>query len=155
MIAGVTMCTQTRGGTRKLALLAMLLCACSDRSAESSVRPAQVLPGSRAGFTVTAVNDRNFADEVLRARTPVLAVFFAHWSMPDRAIVPFVNELAGEYQGRVKVAVVDIDESPATSQKYGIRGIPTLLMIKTGQVVAQKIGALPKAKIKELMEQAL
>jgi len=107
------------------------------------------------GEKVIPVNDINFDSEVLKSAIPVLVDFSATWCGPCRAIAPLVGQLAGEYDGRVKVTTVDIDESPATAQKYGIRGVPTLLVIKGGQVVAQQVGAAPKAKIAALMERGL
>lgn len=107
------------------------------------------------GEKVIPVNDINFDTEVLKSSVPVLVDFSATWCGPCRAIAPLVDQLAGEYDGRVKVTTLDIDESPATAQKYGIRGVPTLLMIKDGQVVAQQVGAAPKAKIASLMDRAL
>jgi thioredoxin 1 len=104
---------------------------------------------------VIAVNDLNFDSEVLESGIPVLVDFSATWCQPCRAIAPLVNQLAGEYEGRVKVTTVDIDESPATAQKFQIRGVPTLLLIKAGKVVGQQVGAVPKAKIAALMEGAL
>lgn len=107
------------------------------------------------GEKVIPVNDINFDTEVLKSSVPVLVDFSATWCGPCRAIAPLVDQLAGEYDGRVKVTTIDIDESPATAQKYGIRGVPTLLMIKDGQVVAQQVGAAPKAKIAALMDRGL
>ncbi len=92
---------------------------------------------------------------MLESGIPVLIDFSATWCQPCRAIAPFVNQLAGEYEGRVKVTTVDIDESPNTAQKYRIRGVPTLVMVKDGQIVGQQVGAVPKAKIQQLMDQAL
>ena len=108
-----------------------------------------------AGDKVIPVNDLNFDSEVLQSGLPVLIDFSATWCQPCRAIAPFVNQLAGEYEGRVKVTTVDIDESPETAQKYRIRGVPTLVMVKGGQIVGQQVGAVPKAKIQQLMDQAL
>ena len=108
-----------------------------------------------AGEKVIAVNDLNFDVEVLGSGVPVLVDFSATWCQPCRAIAPLVDQLAGEYQGRVKVTTVDIDESPATAQKFRIRGVPTLLMIKEGKVVGQQVGAVPKAKIQQLIESGL
>ena len=108
-----------------------------------------------AGEKVIPVNDMNFDTEVLQSGVPVLVDFSATWCQPCRAIAPFVDQLAGEFQGRVKVTTVDIDESPNTAQKYRIRGVPTLVMVKDGQIVGQQVGAVPKAKIQALMDQAL
>ncbi|MDD9943395.1 MAG: thioredoxin [Myxococcales bacterium] len=108
-----------------------------------------------AGDKVIPVNDLNFEDEVLKSDVPVLIDFSATWCQPCRAIAPLVDQLAGEYEGQVKVTTVDIDESPATAQKYGIRGVPTLVMVKAGQVVGQQVGAVPKTKIAALITSAL
>ncbi|HET8934120.1 MAG TPA: thioredoxin [Polyangiales bacterium] len=108
-----------------------------------------------SGEKVINVNDVNFDSEVLKSSIPVLVDFSATWCQPCRAIAPLVGQLAGEFEGRVKVTAVDIDESPATAQKFQIRGVPTLLMIKDGKVVGQQVGAAPKAKIQALMEGAL
>ena len=108
-----------------------------------------------SGDKVINVNDINFDSEVLKSNIPVLVDFSATWCQPCRAIAPLVNQLAGEYEGRVKVTAVDIDESPATAQKFQIRGVPTLLIIKDGKVVGQQVGAAPKAKIAALMDGAL
>jgi thioredoxin 1 len=107
------------------------------------------------GEKVIPVNDLNFEAEVLNSTVPVLVDFSATWCQPCRAIAPLVDQLAGEYEGRVKVTALDIDESPGTAQKYQIRGVPTLLMIKNGQVVGQQVGAVPKAKIASLINGAL
>ncbi len=108
-----------------------------------------------AGDKVIPVNDLNFESEVLKSDVPVLVDFSATWCQPCRAIAPFVNQLAGEYEGRVKVTALDIDESPGTAQRFQIRGVPTLLMIKNGEVVGQQVGAVPKVKIQALMDGAL
>ena len=108
-----------------------------------------------AGDNVIPVNDLNFESEVLEAKVPVLIDFSATWCQPCRAIAPLVNELAGEFEGKVKVTTVDIDESPSTAEKYGIRGVPTLIMVKSGEVVGQQVGAVPKAKIAALINSAL
>ena len=108
-----------------------------------------------SGEKVINVNDVNFESEVLKSSVPVLVDFSATWCQPCRAIAPLVNQLAGEFEGRVKVTAVDIDESPATAQKFQIRGVPTLLMIKDGKVVGQQVGAAPKGKIQALIEGAL
>ena len=108
-----------------------------------------------SGDKVINVNDINFDSEVLKSNIPVLVDFSATWCQPCRPRAPLVNQLAGEYEGRVKVTAVDIDESPATAQKFQIRGVPTLLMIKDGKVVGQQVGAAAKAKIAALMDGAL
>jgi thioredoxin 1 len=103
----------------------------------------------------TAVSDSTFDAEVLRANEPVLVDFWAEWCGPCKMIAPFLDELATEMAGRVTIAKVNIDENPQTPRKYGVRGIPTMILFRGGQVAATKIGALPKSKLKEWVESAL
>ena len=102
-----------------------------------------------------AVTDSNFDAEVLRASGPVLVDFWAEWCGPCRMIAPFLEELATDMEGKVTVAKVNIDENPQTPMKYGVRGIPTVILFKGGQVAATKIGALPKSKHYEWVESVL
>ena len=102
-----------------------------------------------------AVTDSNFDAEVLRASGPVLVDFWAEWCGPCRIIAPFLEELATDMEGKVTVAKVNIDENPQTPMKYGVRGIPTVILFKDGQVAATKIGALPKSKLYEWVESVL
>lgn len=98
---------------------------------------------------VVNVGDSDFKKEVLDSSTPVLVDFWATWCAPCRAIAPMIDELAGQYQGKLKVAKVNIDDNQDTPQKYGVRSIPTLLVFKGGQVVDQIVGAVPKARLEE------
>lgn len=104
---------------------------------------------------VPAVNDTNFDQEVVNSDLPVLVDFSATWCGPCKQIAPFIDQLAQEHAGAIKVVMVDIDDSPGTAAKYGIRGVPTLKMFKKGEVVAEQVGAAPKAKIAELIGRAL
>ena len=93
------------------------------------------------------VTDASFENDVLQSDIPVLVDFWAVWCAPCRMIAPVVEELASEYEGKLKVAKVDVDHNPNVPTKYGIRSIPTLLLFKNGQVVDQMLGAVPKASI--------
>jgi len=108
-----------------------------------------------AGKNVHEVNDLNFDQEVLQSDVPVLVDFTATWCGPCRQVAPLVDQVADEYEGRLKVTKLDIDDAPGTAQKYGIRGVPTLYVFKGGEVVAQQVGAVPKNVIQQLVERAL
>jgi thioredoxin 1 len=104
---------------------------------------------------MTALTDATFDEHVKAADTPVLVDFWAEWCGPCKMIAPFLDELATEMAGKVTVAKVNIDENPQTPRKYGVRGIPTMMLFKGGQVAATKIGALPKSKLYEWVESVL
>jgi len=97
------------------------------------------------------VTDADFDEEILRSDLPALVDFWAAWCGPCRAVGPVVEELAAEYAGKIKVAKLDVDANKQTPGRYGIRGIPTLILFKDGQVVDQIVGAVPKNKIVELL----
>jgi len=95
----------------------------------------------------------NFEQEVLQSAEPVLVDFWATWCPPCRLIAPTIEALADEYQGRVKVAKLDVDEHGELAGRYGIRSIPTLLLFKGGEVVEQRVGALPRPELVRLLDQ--
>lgn len=95
------------------------------------------------------LNDSNFEQEVINSDVPVLVDFWAEWCAPCRLIAPLVEQLAEEYQGKLKVGKLDVDNNPQVSMKYSIRSIPTLLIFKNGEPVEQIIGAVPKQTIVE------
>jgi thioredoxin 1 len=96
---------------------------------------------------VTHVTDDNFEREVLQSQVPVLVDYWAEWCGPCKMIAPLLDEISGEYAGRLKIAKLNIDENPQTPPKYGIRGIPTLMLFKGGNVEATKVGALSKSQL--------
>lgn len=102
-----------------------------------------------------AVTDATFEAEVLNSDKPVLVDFWAEWCGPCRMIAPVVEEMAGEYEGKAKIAKVDVDSNPQISMKFGIRSIPTLLIFKDGKIVDQIIGAVPKAHLKKQLDAQL
>lgn len=93
------------------------------------------------------ISDDNFEEEVLKSSEPVLLDFWAEWCGPCRALSPVIDEIAGELKGKVKVAKINIDENPGTPSKYGVRGIPTLMIFKDGELKQTKVGALPKSDL--------
>ena len=101
---------------------------------------------------VLHLTSANFEAEVLRSSEPVLVDFWATWCPPCRMIAPAVEALAGEYAGKAKVGKLDVDESPDLAQRYGVQSIPTLLVFKDGQVVEQRIGAVPKAEMARMLD---
>ena len=101
------------------------------------------------------LTDANFDEEVLQAETPVLVDFWAEWCGPCRMIGPIVEELADEFEGKIKVGKVNVDQNQGTAAKYGIRSIPTLLLFKGGDLAEQMVGAQPKNKIVESINKVL
>lgn len=101
---------------------------------------------------IVHVSDATFADEVLNADGPVLIDYWAEWCGPCKMIAPILVELAEEYGEKVKIAKLNIDENPETPPKYGIRGIPTLMLFKNGNVEATKVGAVSKSQLAEFID---
>ncbi len=107
-----------------------------------------------AEHTLTFTDD-SFSDDVLNADQPVLVDFWASWCGPCRALTPTINALAEEFEGRVKVGKVNVDENPETAAKYGVRSIPTLLIIHNGDVVDQTMGVVAKEQLASKLETVL
>ncbi|HET9702011.1 MAG TPA: thioredoxin TrxA [Burkholderiales bacterium] len=101
------------------------------------------------------VTDDNFESEVLRSDTPVLVDYWAEWCGPCKMIAPILDEVAREYAGRLKVAKLNIDDNQATPPRYGIRGIPTLMLFKKGNVEATKVGAMSKSQLTAFLDNHL
>ena len=108
-----------------------------------------------ASELVNHVTDANFDQEVLKSDKAVLIDFWAPWCAPCQAIAPLIDELAGEYAGRLKVVKINVDDNPETPARYGVRGIPNLLIIKSGQVKEQIVGAVPKSHLVRAVDSAL
>ncbi|MDE0456238.1 MAG: thioredoxin TrxA [Chromatiales bacterium] len=101
---------------------------------------------------IVHVTDGSFEEDVLKAEDPVLVDYWAEWCGPCKAIAPILGEIAEEYAGRLKIAKLNIDENPSTPPKYGIRGIPTLMLFKDGNVEATKVGALSKSQLAAFLD---
>jgi len=104
---------------------------------------------------IVHVTDDNFETEVLNSPEPVLVDYWADWCGPCKMIAPVLDEIADEYKGRVKVAKLNIDENPSTPPRYGIRGIPTLMLFKNGDVEATKVGAVSKSQLTAFIDNNL
>ena len=104
---------------------------------------------------VHEISDQSFDAEVLQSPVPVLIDFWAPWCAPCRAIAPVVEELAHEYQGRIKVVKLNVDDNPQTPQRYGVRGIPNLILFQGGNVRQQIVGVVPKKQLVEAITQVV
>ena len=104
---------------------------------------------------IVHTTDATFAQDVLKSDKPVLLDFWAEWCGPCKMIAPILDEIASEYHDRIKIAKINIDENPQTSPKFGIRGIPTLILFKNGTVEAQKVGAVSKSQLAAFLDSNL
>jgi thioredoxin 1 len=108
-----------------------------------------------AGNNTLTFTDATFDQDVLKAQEPVLVDFWAEWCGPCRMMGPTVDQVATDYSGKIKVGKLDVDSNQQTAMRYGIRGIPTVLLFKDGQVVEQKVGAIGKPEFQKMLEKHL
>lgn len=104
---------------------------------------------------IVAVTDDSFEKEVMNAELPVLVDFWAEWCGPCKMIAPVLDEIAKAYEGRLKIAKINIDENSATPQKFGVRGIPTLMLFKDGELESTKVGAISKSQLSAFLDSHL
>jgi thioredoxin 1 len=105
-----------------------------------------------AGLDTLTLNDATFDNDVLKSEVPVLVDFWAEWCGPCRMMGPTIDAIASDYAGRVKVGKLNVDDNGGTAMRYGIRGIPTLLLFKGGQVVEQRVGAVGKSEVQKMLD---
>ena len=103
---------------------------------------------------VGKVSDTNFDAEVLKSKEPVVVDFWAEWCGPCKMIAPALEEIAGSLNGKVKIVKLNVDENPATAQKYGIMSIPTLMLFKNGELASRQVGAAPRQKLEQWITSA-
>lgn len=105
--------------------------------------------------SISHITDDSFEEEVLKSEQPVLVDYWAEWCGPCKMIAPLLDEIAGDYEGKLKITKLNIDDNPNTPPKYGIRGIPTLMIFKNGNAEATKVGALSKSQLTAFIDQSI
>jgi thioredoxin 1 len=105
-----------------------------------------------ANALIVNATDASFENDVLKSDGPVLVDYWAPWCGPCKMVAPILDEIAGEYEGKLKIVKVNVDDNPGTAQKYGVRGIPTLSLFKGGSVEATKVGALSKSQLTAFLD---
>jgi thioredoxin 1 len=110
------------------------------------------MASTTSSTSIRRVTDDTFEPEVLKSETPVLVDYWAEWCGPCKSIAPILDEVAKEYEGRLKIAKINVDENQLTPAKFGIRGIPTLMLFKNGNVEATRVGALSKSQLTAFLD---
>ncbi|MEE9397740.1 MAG: thioredoxin TrxA [Methylococcales bacterium] len=105
--------------------------------------------------SIVHVTDENFEETVLKSDQPVLVDYWAEWCGPCKMIAPILDEIASEYGGKITIAKLNIDENPSTPPRYGVRGIPTLMLFKDGDVEATKVGAVSKSQLSSFIDESI
>lgn len=105
--------------------------------------------------SISHITDDSFEEEVLKSELPVLVDYWAEWCGPCKMITPLLDEIVGDYEGKLKITKLNIDDNPNTPPKYGIRGIPTLMIFKNGNAEATKVGALSKSQLTAFIDQSI
>lgn len=134
----------------RMAILIMRQTPCGLRATTTAEQAWRLL--NMSSDAIVHVTDASFADEVLNAKTPVLVDFWAAWCGPCKMIAPILDDLAGQYEGKLKIAKVDVDANKETPGKFNIRGIPTLIIFKDGNVEATKVGALSRTQLIDFID---
>ena len=119
------------------------------------IESKEIAMGGQYDTNTITVNDENFDKEVLQSDIPVLVDFWAEWCGPCKVVAPTIEALASDYKGKVKVAKLDVDSSPETAGRFGVRSIPTLIVFKDGEAQEAAVGVRPKGQLADLIDQYL
>lgn len=106
-------------------------------------------------MSLQSVNDTDFENEVISSDEPVLVDFWAEWCGPCKTLLPIVEEIAGEMEGKLKVVKINIEDAPETPAKYGLRGVPTLMLFKEGKVIDTRVGGMPKSQLSDWLSEKI